>query len=372
MKKILILVLTLIIASCTDSIWDSSGEVPKANLIIEETKNLWEKQENLFPKDLRNAIIDWDKSTIFKTVLGNNFIAIPLERKGLSYVNEKYDLKEFLIMKNDDFKNLSESFILQIFVENKSFTNFREVIENFESDTIPGFSGVLITKSLNGENGIGQSFRDGKFEAKSFSNIRGSNSKGERVNTTRCWDMVRTIYWSDQTVTEEVLYTLCIDSETEDDAGGGGGSGGGTGGTSGDPGDPCLADPGPVGTNAQFMSEGFTAVSSLDRTKIYRWKSVLGVGWDIVSSDVGVHKRLNTSSAWKWHSLTHSSVNVEGAVIGFSVAPSVTFSNATIGEYYANMYKQIYVTFSFICSGSPINISNTYSSNMNFHVNGGN
>lgn len=337
--------------------------------LIAEARTLFEKNgkgaKRIYIRD--NFEITWDKAVIFENSKGRKSMGVPILRKLPRNVNPELLLDEYLLVTYDREDKVSEAIILQVINEKNNGVDNKYVVKNYDRANIKGFTGRLMAKPLDSEISEGRFFVDGKVSGKVFGNKKPNSLKNGRMENEQCWRIYLITYYDDGTVTEHTLYYICVD---EEDAASGDENGNG-GSSSGEPNSQpeCTLDISDATASSESLSESFGGVGTLERTKLYSWKAVKGPTYSIVSNEVGVHKRISSNDPWKWYSLTHSSVTMDGFVPGISISPSTIYSNATLGEYYANMSLTVYVTYSVICAGSPISAYRTFPTNMNFYVN---
>lgn len=128
-----------------------------------------------------------------------------------------------------------------------------------------------------------------------------------------------TVDWYWQTYVNGVLvyeeYLFSSEVIVCEEGGGGGGGGGGN------PYEAC---------NAQFnaLVNGGVTTSSLssilinynqpaERQYTYKWKALQGIGFKVNSFDIGTHTKTNDPKMpWKWKSIVHNAIQIEGTGIG--------------------------------------------------------
>lgn len=335
--------------------------------LITEAKTLFEKKSKGARGNFENNFrVSWDKAMVFNDKNGNRNVSAPLQGRLSQDVNPELLLNEYLLVSYDDKDRIIDEYILQVVTEKNKSNKLLEIVKNYDRNRIENFTGKLIMKQIDTEISEGKVFVEGKAAGKFFGNKKRRASKNAKMAGVQCWEVYLITYYSDGTTTEETLYYFCIDDEDYENSG----ESGSGGSSSGDPNpQECSLDLSDATSASEFESESFLTVGSLERTKLYAWKAVNGLTYSITSNEVGVHKRLISSAPWKWHSLTHSSVTLNGIAPGLTISPSTTYSNATLGEYYANMSIVVHVTYSLVCAGSPITAYRTFPTNMNFYVN---
>ena len=309
--------------------------------------------------------LNWEKAAVFENKKGNKSVSVPFQRNSPRDVNPELQLNEHLLVNYDG--EVTDTFILQVITGKNTGKYNPHVVKSYDRDRIEGFTGKLIVKPIGSEISEGRVFTDGKAAGKVFASKKTGTLKNARANGIQCWEVYLITYYSDGTTTEETLYYYCEDDEDQQAPEENGG------GSSTNPGPPevCTLDLSDVYSASEPVSESFVSLNDLERAKLYTWKAVIGPTYWINSHEIGVHRRVDTSSPWKWHSFTHSSLSLEGFTPAITITPSTTYSNATVGEYWANMALVIHVSYSFVCEGFPISAARSFPANRNFHVNGG-
>lgn len=311
--------------------------------------------------------LNWEKAAVFENKKGHKSVSVPFRRNTPRDVNPELQLNEHLLVSYDGKDKVADMFILQAITGKNKEKYSPDIVKSYDRDRVEGFTGKLIVKPIGSEISEGRVFTDGKAAGKVFASKKTGTLKNTRANGIQCWEVYLITYYSDGTTTEETLYYYCEDDEDQQapEENGGGSSG------NPEPPEECVLDLSGVHASSELVSENLISEDILERRKLYTWKVVVGPTYWINSNDIGVHRRANTSSPWKWHSFTHSSLTLGGHHFGIGISPTTTYSNAVLGEYWANMALKVHVTFSIICVGFPFPSHSDFESNMNFSIHGG-
>jgi hypothetical protein len=119
------------------------------------------------------------------------------------------------------------------------------------------------------------------------------------------------------------------------------------------------------GTSAVSIDLSETTISETqeERTKVYEWICLVNYGgWRVVSTEKGVHKKINDldpNKQWEWVSLEHQGIDKKGVTIGGSVEVTCPSNTPTLGIYNAVMDLKLNIVYSAVCKGSPLTIEDT-------------
>jgi hypothetical protein len=164
--------------------------------------------------------------------------------------------------------------------------------------------------------------------------------------------------------------------------GGGGGGGGGDGGDGIDPSEDCSILSARILDEALKFSvvnqiQNITTISETNETRQreYKWeicKAENGT-WSLTSIEKGVHKKTQNTDPnlrWKWVSLEHQSIGLEGFVFGADIEFSERSKLIELGEYVSLIKLGVNVKVSVICRGFPISSEKNINSILIVHANG--
>lgn len=285
--------------------------------------------------------LQWDKTEYFEesktSITPISFVSITgniSEYKYLvTYVGEDGEIKQgnyYVILKDKS-------------------TNADITADLFSLKNIPlDFKGTIIKYDLNNNQVTSKNFVNGQITNNSDKIFLKKSKNQIAVNNNAPLDPgcgYVTVDWFWQTwvngylVSEEYLF-----STSEIVCEGGGGGGGNNPPTPPTPQEMCHAANEAILNDAAAanyrLSEDLEQESQLQRTKLYAWKCVKGLGWYVIAYDRGVHTRQSVTKPWKWVSLENINISKVGntTMYGGTVTATKVFSNATIGIYNAVMH----------------------------------
>lgn len=124
-----------------------------------------------------------------------------------------------------------------------------------------------------------------------------------------------------------------------------------------------------ISESADLLSVTDDETTTLTRKRSYHWKICQGNGWYIKSHEQGTHQYSYADNGWKWLTLTHSSVSVEGTWIGGTISCSVNTATPSVYDLYAGMQLNYTVHYQFICAGTPFNRNDGHTSGIIIGIN---
>lgn len=130
----------------------------------------------------------------------------------------------------------------------------------------------------------------------------------------------------------------------------------------------AIADDTYAYSDLKFITENATTPTTRQYT--YQWICLINYGgWGLLSTERGVHKKVNPrdDKLWQWVSLTHVNVVKEGLSIGGSVDHSEA-ATSTVGLYNAGMTLAINLKFNIACVPTAT-IEKNFTSQRIFNVN---
>jgi hypothetical protein len=153
-----------------------------------------------------------------------------------------------------------------------------------------------------------------------------------------------------------------------------GGTGGGGGNSTADQEqivclESAIADTHGVSEAADLLSVTNDETTTVTRKRSYHWRICEGNGWYIKSHEQGTHQYSYVDNGWKWLTLTHSSVSVEGTWIGGTISCSVNTATPSVYDLYSGMQLNYTIHFQFVCAGSPFSRNDGHTSGIIIGVN---
>lgn len=248
-------------------------------------------------------------------------------------------------------------------------TNGKSTRKNIDSyRLLSGQAGTMWVSDVEFKNRIKAIRNLDDFVNKDMQNQRSSDCQFYAVTEREMGDC-----WSEGdevicTFTETTSYIyVCQNSQEEEDNGEDWGGGGDTGGGSGGEGQTnneeienllnAMLNSSPA---SSLRGSTLSSENAEKRTKVYRWACVNNPTYSIISVETGVHKKVsnsNPSLQWKWESLIHSGLAMDGFVVGGTLNYSLVSATPTLGSYNAIMEVQVQLTASLTVVGIPISRS---------------
>ncbi|MFN0081105.1 MAG: hypothetical protein ACKVOM_01175 [Ferruginibacter sp.] len=331
-----------------ENILPKISEVAKIKDWLEKQTNSPNKQKIVLDGNVFNVPqkLQWDKTKYYSE---SKTCITPVD-----FVSETGNISEckYFVAETGENGEIRRGNFFIILKDKNSNDNITPELVNLENIP-PGFKGTIIKYDLN-DNLIASSNFDNGQLTKNADKISVRKSKNQvAVNNNAPLDpgcSYVTIDWYWQTwvngnlVSEEYLFST---TQVVCGGGGGGGSGGNNTPIPPTPLEMCQAANQAILNDANYantkISETVESQSQLQRTKLYAWKCVKGLGWYVIAYDRGVHTRELVTKPWKWVSLENISISKVGntTMYGGTVTATKVLSNATIGTYHAIMHLVI-------------------------------